>query len=146
MTMLLGHQGGVPENPDTTEMPRAGSGRPEMELRGKRIVAIGGGGLIGSHTIDALLQTDVGEIVVFDNFVRGTHENLATALEDPRVSIFQAGGDITQTDILEAALEGADGVFHFAALWLLQCHDYPRAAFDVNIRGTFNVAEACTSA
>jgi UDP-glucose 4-epimerase len=28
-------------------------------------------------------------------------------------------------------------------LWLLQCHDFPRAAFDVNIRGTFNVFEAC---
>jgi UDP-glucose 4-epimerase len=35
-----------------------------------------------------------------------------------------------------------DGVFHLAALWLLQCHEYPRAAFDVNMRGTFNVIEA----
>ncbi|HUP81343.1 MAG TPA: NAD-dependent epimerase/dehydratase family protein, partial [Pirellula sp.] len=33
--------------------------------------------------------------------------------------------------------------FHFAALWLLQCHMYPRSAFDVNVRGTFNVMEAC---
>ena len=29
------------------------------------------------------------------------------------------------------------------ALWLLQCHEYPQSAFDVNIRGTFNVMEAC---
>ena len=36
-------------------------------------------------------------------------------------------------------------MFHFAALWLLQCHEYPRAAFDVNIRGTFNVLEACVA-
>lgn len=48
-----------------------------------------------------------------------------------------------QTDILQSAFDGADGVFHFAALWLLQCHDYPRSAFDVNVRGTFNVMEAC---
>ena len=33
--------------------------------------------------------------------------------------------------------------FHLAALWLLQCHEYPEAAFDVNIKGTFNVMEAC---
>jgi UDP-glucose 4-epimerase len=59
------------------------------------------------------------------------------------VRIFEVGGDILQTDILEAALEGADGVFHFAALWLLQCHEYPRSAFDVNVRGTFNVMDAC---
>ena len=48
-----------------------------------------------------------------------------------------------QTDILESAFNGADGVFHLAALWLLQCHEYPRTAFDVNVRGTFNVMEAC---
>lgn len=106
-------------------------------------MVIGGAGLIGSHTVDALLREDVREIVVYDNFVRGTHENLTGALRDPRVRIFEAGGDICQTDILDAALRGADGVFHFAALWLLQCHEYPRTAFDVNIRGAFNVFEAC---
>jgi UDP-glucose 4-epimerase len=50
-----------------------------------------------------------------------------------------------QTDILQSAFEGADGVFHLAALWLLQCHEYPRTAFDVNVRGTFNVMEACVA-
>ncbi len=117
-----------------------------MDLRGKRLVVVGGAGLIGSHTVDLLAREDVREIVIYDNFVRGTRENLAAALGDPRVRIFEAGGDITQTDILRAAFEGADGVFHFAALWLLQCHEFPRAAFDVNIRGTFNVMEACAAA
>ena len=50
-----------------------------------------------------------------------------------------------QTDILNAAMKDIDGVFHFAALWLLQCHEYPRSAFDVNIRGMFNVLESCVS-
>lgn len=114
-----------------------------MDIRGKKLVVIGGAGLIGSHTVDRLLRDDVEQVVIYDNFVRGSTENLAEALKDPRVSIFDVGGDICQTDILEAALDGADGVFHFAALWLLQCHDFPRSAFDVNIRGTFNVLEAC---
>ena len=114
-----------------------------MKLQGTKLVLIGGAGLIGSHTIDQLLQEDVKEIVVYDNFVRGSLENLENALKDPRVRIYDIGGDILHTDILGAALAGADGVFHFAALWLLQCHDYPRAAFDVNIQGTFNVIEAC---
>lgn len=107
------------------------------------MVVIGGAGLIGSHTVDQLTREDVGEIVIYDNFVRGTTENLAEAMRDPRVRIFEVGGDICQTDILKAALKDADGVFHFAALWLLQCQEYQRAAFDVNIRGTFNVLEAC---
>lgn len=116
-----------------------------MDLRGKKMVVIGGAGLIGSHTVDLLTKEDVGEVVVYDNFFRGTHENLEGALRDPRVKIFDAGGDVTQTDILNVALEGADAVFHFAALWLLQCHEFPRSAFDVNVRGTFNVMEACVA-
>ena len=117
-----------------------------MNLHGSKLVVIGGGGLIGSHAVEALLAEDVAEVIVFDNFVRGRRENLAVALQDPRVRIFDVGGDILQTDILDAALNGADGVFHFAALWLLQCHEFPRAAFDVNVRGTFNVMEACVKA
>lgn len=117
-----------------------------MDIRGTKLVVIGGAGLIGSHTVDLLIGEDIGEVIVYDNFVRGTHDNLAGALRDPRVKVFEAGGDITQTDILQSALDGADGVFHFAALWLLQCHEYPRAAFDVNVRGTFNVMEACVTA
>jgi UDP-glucose 4-epimerase len=114
-----------------------------MDLRGKKLLVIGGAGLIGSHTVDALAKEDVREIVVYDNFVRGREENLREALKDPRVKIHEIGGDICQSDILESAMADVDGVFHFAALWLLQCHDYPRAAFDVNVRGTFNVLEAC---
>ena len=117
-----------------------------MDIRGKRFVVIGGAGLIGSHAVDLLVKEDVGEIVIYDNFVRGTTENLAGSLKDPRVKIFEAGGDITQTDILDAALKGADGVFQFAALWLLQCHEYPRTAFDVNVKGMFNVLDGCVRA
>ena len=114
-----------------------------MDVRGKRLLVIGGAGLIGSHAVDALRTEDVGEIIIYDNFVRGRPENLTDSLKDPRVKVFDIGGDICQTDVLEAAMDKIDGVFHFAALWLLQCHDFPRSAFDVNVRGTFNVLEAC---
>ena len=116
-----------------------------MDLKGKKILVVGGGGLIGSHTVDCLCQEDVESIVVYDNFFRGREENLRAAMTDPRVSIHEVGGDLLHTDILSGAMKGVDGVFHFAALWLLQCHDFPRSAFDVNIRGTFNVMEACVA-
>jgi len=90
-----------------------------------------------------LSKEDVKEIIIYDNFCRGSVDNLSTALRDPRVKIYDVGGDICQTDILSSAMKGVDYVIHLAALWLLQCHEYPRAAFDVNIRGTFNVLEAC---
>jgi len=116
-----------------------------VDLRGKKILVVGGAGFIGSHVIDQLLKEDVEQVVIYDNFVRGSLDNLTETLKDPRASIFEVGGDICQTDILDSAMKGIDGVFHLAALWLLQCHEYPRAAFDVNVRGTFNVLEACVS-
>jgi UDP-glucose 4-epimerase len=116
-----------------------------LDIQGKRVLVIGGAGLIGSHVVEELLREDVREVIVFDNFCRGTHENLEQALKDPRCRIFDIGGDILQTDILDTAVKNADGVIHLAALWLLQCHEYPRAAFDVNIRGSFNVLEACVN-
>ena len=112
-----------------------------MDIQGKNLLVIGGAGLIGSHTVDKLLEQDVGSITIYDNFTRGREENLASAFQDPRVSVYEVGGDILQTDILDSAMKHRkiDGVFHFAALWLLQCHDFPRSAFNTNVAGTFNV-------
>lgn len=115
----------------------------QEKLKDKKILVIGGAGLIGSHIVDELLKYDVTEIVIYDNFARGSYDNLEFALKDNRVKIFELGGDILQTDILDQAVKGKDYVFHLAALWLLHCHDYPRSAFHVNIEGTFNVLEAC---
>lgn len=114
-----------------------------MDIRGKKLLLIGGAGLIGSHTVDELVKEDVGEIRIYDNFTRGREENIAVALKDERVKIFELGGDLLHRDILNTAMKDIDGVFHFAALWLLHCWDFPRSAFEVNIGGTFNVLEAC---
>ncbi|ABI68034.1 NAD-dependent epimerase/dehydratase family protein [Syntrophomonas wolfei] len=114
-----------------------------MDIKGKRFLVIGGAGLIGSHTVDELCKEDVGEIIIYDNFSRGRIENSTNAMRDPRVKIFDLGGELLHRDILDMAMKNIDGVFHFAALWLLHCYDYPRSAFEVNIGGTFNVLEAC---
>nr|WP_315479646.1 NAD-dependent epimerase/dehydratase family protein [uncultured Rhodoferax sp.] len=114
-----------------------------MNLRGKKVLVIGGAGFIGSHVVEALLLTDIVEVVVFDNFSRGTRDNLKIALTDPRCHIYANGGDIRDTDVLDDAMRGCDAVVHLASMWLLHCQDFPRTAFDVNIAGTFNVLEAC---
>ncbi|NJB69505.1 UDP-glucose 4-epimerase [Desulfobaculum xiamenense] len=113
-----------------------------MDIRGKRFLVVGGAGFIGSHVVDLLTREDVAEVRIFDNFTRGCEDNLRDALRDPRVRVFELGGEIMHRDILSAAMKGIDGVFHLAALWLLHCHDYPRSAFEVNVGGTFNVLEA----
>ncbi|HIO72122.1 MAG TPA: NAD-dependent epimerase/dehydratase family protein [Flavobacteriales bacterium] len=112
-----------------------------MEIRNSKILVIGGAGLIGSHIVEELVQEDIGKLVILDNFTRGKLENIEHVLQDERVEYYE--GDITHVDVLDYVVKGADYVFHLAALWLLHCHEFPRASFEVNIAGTFNVLEAC---
>lgn len=113
-----------------------------LDISGKRFLVVGGAGLIGSHVVDQLLSDGAKEVVVYDNFSRGNFDNLDQALKDHRCSVFPHGGDVLMSDTLNKAMEGMDGVFHLAAVWLLQCHEYPETAFEANVRGTFNVAMA----
>ena len=112
-----------------------------MEIENSKVLVIGGAGLIGSHIVEELLTEPVKEIRVYDNFTRGTKGNIEACLQDKRVKIIE--GDVTHIDVLNSALAGVDYVFHLAALWLRHCYEFPRAAFEVNIKGTFNVLEAC---
>jgi len=114
-----------------------------MKLEGSKILVIGGGGFIGSAVAAELLKTEVAEVRVYDNFTRGNLGYIEDSLSDPRCSVWPHGGDIRDVDLLNAAMQNVDGVFHLAAMWLLHCRDYPRTAFHVNIEGTFNVLEAC---
>lgn len=115
-----------------------------MNLEGSRIVLIGGAGLVGSHIVDQLIAEPVKEIVVFDNFLRGTKANLSAAMQSPKVRIVEAS--MTDRDALKRELAGADGVFLLASLWLGECVNDPRQAWEVNTIGTWNVVEACRDA
>ena len=102
---------------------------------------IGGAGLVGSHIVDELTAEPVKEIVVFDNFVRGNRENLAAALKSSKVRVIE--GSMTDPNLLRRSLEGVDGVFLLASLWLGECVNDPRSAWETNVMGTWNVVEAC---
>ena len=116
-----------------------------MNLKNKTILVIGGAGFIGSHFIEKILEKESCRIIVFDNFIRGKKENLKSSIGCKNVEIYQKGNDINHLEILINVMseERVDYVIHFAALWLLHCQEFPQTAFDVNIKGTFNVLEAC---
>lgn len=112
-----------------------------MDLHDARIAVIGGAGLVGSHIVDQLIQEPVSEIVVYDNFVRGTHANLAEAAKSPKVRIAEAS--ITNRKTLYEEMKDIDGVFLLASLWLGECVNEPRRAWEENVLGTWNVIETC---
>lgn len=115
-----------------------------QQLDGARILVIGGAGFLGSHIVDQLTSTSAGQIVVLDNFVRGTRDNLEIAVADPRVEIVE--GSVTDLPLLQRLMEGTDYVFHLAALWLYECVHKPRSALEVNVVGTYNVVESAADA
>jgi UDP-glucose 4-epimerase len=115
-----------------------------MSLERARILITGGAGLIGSHIADRLVDEQVGEIVVLDNFWRGRRDNLARAAASGRLRIVE--GDIRDRAVLAAAMDGVDVVFHMAALRITQCADEPALAIDVMINGTYNVLDAAVAA
>ena len=112
-----------------------------MDIKGKKIMVIGGAGFIGSHVVEELLKEDVGQVVIYDNFLRGSTDNIEKALKDPRC--YYLTGDIESRDGLIRDMRGFDAVIHLAARWLLDCHEYPDKAFYTNVQGTFNVLQAC---
>jgi len=114
-----------------------------LKIKNSKVLVIGGAGFIGGFVVSELLKTNIGKVVIYDNFARGKIENIEKSLCDSRCSLYPNGGDIRDFDILNDAMQDMDYVIHLAAMWLLHCKDYPRTAFKVNIEGTFNVLEAC---
>ncbi|MFF7986761.1 SDR family NAD(P)-dependent oxidoreductase [Streptomyces sp. NPDC007901] len=113
-------------------------------VRGKKILVTGGAGTIGSNLVDLLAEGGAREVVVLDNFVRGRRANLAQALPSGVVEIVE--GDVRDADTVRKVTEGADLVFHLAAIRITQCAEEPRLANEVLVDGTFNVLEAAAAA
>jgi UDP-glucose 4-epimerase len=113
-------------------------------LNGAKVLVTGGAGLIGSHIIDQLIDEDVGEIRVLDNFVRGRRENLEAAMARFPVQLIE--GDVRDPAAVRRAVAGCDYVFHQAAIRITLCAEKPRDCMDVLVMGTFNVFEAAAEA
>jgi UDP-glucose 4-epimerase len=116
-----------------------------LKIDQSRIVVTGGAGLIGSTTVDLLLaEHEPREVLIFDDFSRGTRSNIDQALKDPRASVVE--GDIRDRAAVTRVISGADAVIHMAALRITACAADPRLAFEVMCAGAFNVIEAAQAA
>ncbi len=104
----------------------------------------GGAGFIGSHLVDRLVS-EGRKIRVIDNFSNGSPRNLAHYAGDSRVEIITA--DVADAAALRGLFDGAERVFHLAALAdIVPSIQRPRAYFEANVDGTFNVLEQAIAA
>lgn len=105
----------------------------------KKYIVTGGAGFIGSGLVRSLLKLGDGRVEVVDNLLTGYARNLAEVRSD----VVLHNVDIRDFDALRPVMEGADTVFHLAAIPSVpRSITEPAPSHEVNINGTFNVLRA----
>jgi UDP-N-acetylglucosamine 4-epimerase len=116
----------------------------KVELRKQRLLVTGGAGFIGSALCETFLDQD-NEVVCLDNLITGHRENIAPFLSNPRFTFIE--GDIRDPEACKKACDGADYVFHQAALGSVpRSIENPVRTNEINITGFLNMLIAARDA
>ena len=100
-----------------------------------KYVVTGGAGFVGSNLVK-LLVNQGHDVTVIDNLHTGKKENL----DSVNKKIQFKNIDIRDYELLEKNLKNINGVFHQAALTVVQdSFDKPKEYHDVNVVGTENI-------
>ena len=100
-----------------------------------RFVVTGGAGFVGSHLVQLLLENNH-EVIVVDNLHTGKKENLESVIDKIEFQKI----DIRNHESMKNILNNIDGVFHEAALTVVQdSFSNPKEYYDVNVQGTENI-------
>ena len=95
----------------------------------------GGAGFIGSHLVNYLIK-EGHSISVIDNLSYGKKQNLAEVYD--QIKFYQE--DIRDFEAMKKILKNVDGIFHQAALTVVQDSlKKPQEYQDVNVSGTENI-------
>ncbi|HWR51599.1 MAG TPA: SDR family oxidoreductase [Bryobacteraceae bacterium] len=105
-----------------------------------KYVVTGGAGFIGSMIVRELLRQDATKVTVIDNLLTGHQRNL----DEVREAVDFRQADIRCYDAIAPVVEGADIVFHLAAIPSVpRSITDPVPSHETNIDGTFQVMRAC---
>lgn len=116
-----------------------------MNLRGKRVLVTGAGGFIGSHLTERLVQEGARVRAMVHYNALGSWGWLD---ESPvRNEIEVMAGDVCDRDSVRHAMEGAEIVFHLAALiGIPYSYIAPASYVRTNVEGTLNLLQAARDA
>jgi NAD dependent epimerase/dehydratase len=105
----------------------------------RNVVVTGAGGFIGSHLVERLLALGA-NVTAFVRYNSRNDPGFLDLLAPHTKHIRIVPGDIRDSEAVRGALEGADSVFHLAALiGIPYSYVHPIEVFEVNARGTLNV-------
>jgi UDP-glucose 4-epimerase len=102
-----------------------------------KALVTGGAGFIGSHVVDRLIDRNVETGVLVSEFRSQKHPSIVNT----NATIIR--GDLRDYDSLIAATKDVDYVFHLGGVFSHYCEKYPELAFDVNVKGMWNLKRAC---
>jgi|SRR3954447_8797411 UDP-glucose 4-epimerase len=109
----------------------------------KRILVTGGAGFIGSHLSHHLLAQGHA-VTVLDDFSTGTLERLERAGPNDRLRVIE--GSILNPDVVAAAVQNCEMVYHLAVQCVRRSIGKPIANHDINATGTLNMLESARRA
>ncbi len=112
-----------------------------MNWNGKKVLVTGGGGFIGSHLTERLVELGASTRALVHYNALGSWGWLDHSPLKDQVEV--VSGDICDRDSVHNALHGVDVVFHLAALIAIPySYRAPESYVRTNIIGTLNVLQA----
>lgn len=114
-----------------------------MTWNGREVVVTGAGGFIGSHLAEALVEEGARVRALIHYNAQGSVGALKFLHSDVLRSLEIVAGDVRDPYAVRALVQGAEVVFHLAALiGIPYSYIAPASYVSTNVQGTVNILEA----
>ena len=129
----------------TIPLPAQFVDRVRTHIQGRRVCVTGGAGFIGGHLVDALVS--MGALVtVIDDLSNSSAEVVASAMDNAPDQVRFLQASILDPQAMASAVDGAQTVFHLAAMGSVPMSiEDPARSWVVNATGTMRVLQACAA-